>query len=117
LALLLDPTGSPWVSTCVLGFGTGGLFPLGVTMLVDHVPDPAASARLSAMAFLITYLVAAAGPTVLGGLKDVTGGFHTGWLVLVVTEVAVCVIIGALTPKRRLSAAGAAHTTIVRKTV
>ncbi|MGH9099552.1 MAG: MFS transporter [Acidimicrobiales bacterium] len=101
IGVVAIPTFAPWPTACVLGIGIGGLFPLGVTLLVDHAADPGASARLSAMAFLFTYLVAASGPVLLGGLHDATGSFETGWVVVAAFMAAVIVSVSWLTPHRR----------------
>lgn len=107
LSLVLAPTGSPWVMAAILGLGTGSLFPLGVTLLVDHAPDPTSAAGLSAMGFLVSYLVAAAGPVLIGGLKDATGGFRLGWVIVAAFDVALAVVVVGLTPRRREAAARA----------
>lgn len=101
VTLVAAPGFAPWEATCVLGFGVGGLFPLGVTLLVWHAPDPGASARLSAMAFFVSYLMAAIGPVVVGALRDMTGGFEAGWTVVAACDAAVIVSVSWLTPRRR----------------
>jgi len=80
LALALAPLAAPWLVAAVIGFGTGGQFAMALTLLVDAAADPAASRRLSGMAFLVGYLLAAAGPAAVGGLYDATGGFTAAFL-------------------------------------
>jgi MFS transporter, CP family, cyanate transporter len=87
LALAVAPMAAPWLVAAVIGFGTGGMFAMALTLLVDAAADPAASRRLSGMAFLVGYLLAAAGPAAVGGLYDATGGFTAAFLALVAVGV------------------------------
>jgi MFS transporter, CP family, cyanate transporter len=84
LALAVAPLAAPWLVAAVIGFGTGGQFAMALTLLVDAAADPAASRRLSGMAFLVGYLLAAAGPAAVGVLYDATGGFTAAFLALTV---------------------------------
>jgi len=84
LAVAVAPLAAPWLVAAVIGFGTGGQFAMALTLLVDAAADPAASRRLSGMAFLVGYLLAAAGPAAVGGLYDATGGFTAAFLALTV---------------------------------
>ena len=82
LAVAVAPLAAPWLAAAVIGFGAGGQFAMALTLLVDVAADPAASRRLSGMAFLVGYLLAAAGPAAVGGLYDATGGFTAAFLAL-----------------------------------
>lgn len=73
--LLVAPLAAPLVWMAGLGVGGGVMFALGLVMLVDYGATPAGSARLAAMVFLLAYLFAAAGPYVVGALRDATGEF------------------------------------------
>jgi CP family cyanate transporter-like MFS transporter len=87
LAVAVAPLAAPWLAAAVIGFGTGGQFAMALTLLVDTAADPAASRRLSGMAFLVGYLLAAAGPAAVGILHDATGGFTAAFLALTVIGV------------------------------
>jgi MFS transporter, CP family, cyanate transporter len=82
LLVAVAPLAAPWPVAALIGFGVGGQFAMALTLLVDVAADPAASRRLSGMAFLVGYLLAAAGPAAVGGLYDATGGFTTAFLAL-----------------------------------
>ena len=56
----------------------------GMVLLVRYAVSPAAAARFTAMAFLFSYTVASLGPTTMGAVRDLTGGYSTIWLVLAV---------------------------------
>jgi CP family cyanate transporter-like MFS transporter len=97
------PMGAPWVWVAILGYGLGGGFTLGLALLVDYAPDPSQSAGLSAMAFLVSYTIAAAGPILLGALRDATGGFRVPFLVLLVTGVLQLGVVTRLRPGRSVA--------------
>jgi MFS transporter, CP family, cyanate transporter len=88
LGLLLAPdqgtaaTAMVWAAVCVLGLGQGAAFSLALVLLVDYAETPAGSGRLTAMAFFFSYTIASFGPTVMGALRDLTGGFQAIWLVM-----------------------------------
>jgi MFS transporter, CP family, cyanate transporter len=81
-ALGLVPTAAPWLWATLLGLGVGGMFALALTLLVELAPTPAASARLSGMALLVGYLLAATGPVLAGALYDLAGSYRVPFLVL-----------------------------------
>ena len=82
LGLLLAPDAAAWVWVCVLGLGQGAAFSLALVLLVDYAQTPAGSGRLTAMTFFVSYTIASFGPTVTGALRDLTGDFHTIWLLM-----------------------------------
>ena len=81
-ALGLAPTAAPWVWAALLGLGVGGMFALALTLLVRQAATPAAAARLSGMALLVGYLLAATGPVLAGALYDAAGSYRLPFLAL-----------------------------------
>ena len=81
-ALGLAPTAAPWVWATLLGLGVGGMFALALTLLVRQAATPAAAARLSGMALLVGYLLAATGPVLAGALYDAAGSYRLPFLAL-----------------------------------
>lgn len=80
------------------GLGIGAGFACSLTLLAKAPEDAAASARLTAMAFSVTYIVAAVGPLLAGSLLDLTGS----WPALYLTLVGTCLIrLVAIIPLRR----------------
>ncbi|MDX6391110.1 MAG: transporter, family, cyanate transporter [Streptosporangiaceae bacterium] len=69
----------------VLGFGQGASLSLAVYFTMARAPDPAAAASLSAFAQGVGYLVATAGPLVVGFLHAATGS----WTIPIVALLAV----------------------------
>jgi CP family cyanate transporter-like MFS transporter len=99
VALMLVPTTMPWLFAVILGAGSGGGFALGLVLLVDQAQDTAQSASLSAMAFLVSYSVAAIGPVLLGGLRDVTGSFQASFAILAAVSAAQLVLTVQFRPR------------------
>jgi len=62
-----------WVG--LFGVAQGGGFALALTLIVLRSPTPLASARLGGVAQCLGYLVAAAGPLLLGALHEGSGGW------------------------------------------
>lgn len=54
----------------LVGFTLGGTFAMGLALLSEFAHDAHSSARLTAMAFFMTYTLAAAGPIIAGALLD-----------------------------------------------
>jgi CP family cyanate transporter-like MFS transporter len=81
-ALGLVPTAAPWAWAALLGLGVGGMFALALTMLVRQASTPAAAARLSGMALLVGYLLAATGPVLAGAIYDAVGSYRAPFLLL-----------------------------------
>ncbi len=100
VAVIWTPLSAPWLWIAIMGYGLGGGFALGLALLVDYAPDPARSAGLTAMAFLISYSIAATGPLLLGALRDATGGFRVPFLVLLATAVVQLGVVTRLRPGR-----------------
>jgi len=101
VGLLLVPTVVPWVIALLLGAGIGGAFAMGLVLLVDRADSPAESASLSAMAFLVAFLIGAVGPVVVGGLHDVTGGFRVPLLLLALVAAGQMLLCTSFRPSHR----------------
>jgi MFS transporter, CP family, cyanate transporter len=81
-ALGLVPEAAPWLWAALLGLGVGGMFALALTLLVKLASTAAAAARLSGMALLVGYLLAATGPVLAGALYDAVGSYRVPFLAL-----------------------------------
>jgi len=84
LMLAYAPTTATLLTLVVFGFANSGGFTIGLSMLAEFVDGPAASARLTAMAFTLTYLLAAIGPALAGVLLDLTGSWTALYVILAV---------------------------------
>jgi MFS transporter, CP family, cyanate transporter len=101
-AIGLAPTAAPWVWAAVLGLGVGGMFALALTLLVKLASSPAASARLSGMALLVGYLLAATGPVLAGALYDAAGSYRAPFLALAGIGLATLVLGVSVRPTARV---------------
>lgn len=94
------PDAAPWLWAVLLGTAQGAAFAIGMVLLVRYAVSPAASARLTAMAFLVSYTVASLGPTAMGAVRDLSGSYSTIWLVLALLMVVQLGAALALHPAR-----------------
>jgi CP family cyanate transporter-like MFS transporter len=101
LGVWTAPEAAPWVWALVMGFGQGSAFSLALVLLVRFALTPAASGRLTGMAFLVSYGVASVGPLAMGLVRDVTGGLSPVWLVLALIGSAQAVVVLRLRPDLR----------------
>jgi MFS transporter, CP family, cyanate transporter len=83
LGLLAAP-GAALLWMIVLGLGQGAALGLALVLPVLRGRDAEAVASLTAMAMGLGYLVAAAGPWLLGAVRDVSGGWTAPLVVLAV---------------------------------
>ena len=74
LGLLVAP-GAALAWIVVFGIGQGGALGLGLILPVLRGGDAASVASLTAMSLCVGYVVAAAGPWLLGAVHDATGGW------------------------------------------
>ncbi len=82
----------------LFGFTNAGGFTIGLSMLSEFSPDAPSASRLTAMAFAVTYLLAAVGPAVAGAILDAAGSWT---LVYVVLAVIALLQLPALLPLRK----------------
>jgi CP family cyanate transporter-like MFS transporter len=97
LSLAYTPATLTVVVIFLFGFANAGGFTMGLAMLSEFATDAASSARLTAMAFAVTYLLAAIGPTLAGALLDTVGSWTLLYVALAIIALAQ---IPALLPLR-----------------
>jgi CP family cyanate transporter-like MFS transporter len=102
MVLAYAPAASPWLAVGVLGLAAGGQLALALTLLVDLAPTPADSARLSAMALGVGFLLASTGPVLAGALHDLAGGYRLPFLVLAGIALATMLCGVTLNPRRSI---------------
>jgi CP family cyanate transporter-like MFS transporter len=94
------PGAAPVLWVAMMGLGQGGGFAIGLVKLADYAPTPDASARLTAMVFLVSYSLASLGPLLLGAVRDLTGGFTAAFGLLVGVAAAQLLLVPLLRPGR-----------------
>jgi MFS transporter, CP family, cyanate transporter len=87
IGLLVAADTAPALWATLLGFAQGALLALAFLLFGLRAPDQEHASQLSAMAQTVGYAVAAAGPLLIGVLREATGG----WTVPVVVLLAVLV--------------------------
>jgi CP family cyanate transporter-like MFS transporter len=80
---LLAPVGFELAAVIPLGFAQSAALGLALTLVAVRAPDAAHAAQLSGMAQSAGYVLAAAGPFVMGALRDLSGGWTVPLLLLV----------------------------------
>jgi len=84
--LALWPATVPWLWALMLGVA-GFAFPLVIAMLPARTRHPQVTAQLSGFVQPVGYLVAAAGPVLVGMLHRATGGWNAVLVLLALTAV------------------------------
>ncbi|MDA2987388.1 MAG: MFS transporter, partial [Actinomycetota bacterium] len=85
-----------WIVVGVLEIGLGAGFALGLALLPERAKTPAAAARATAMAFLVTYSVASLSPMLVGALASLSHSWATVYTVLAVVVLGQLAAIVAL---------------------
>ena len=85
---IFAPLASIWLWIAILGLGQGGSFAMGLTLIAVRARDADTAADLSAMAQGVGYMLAAAGPLLVGLLHEAFGGWRA-------VGVALCLIAAA----------------------
>ena len=105
LVLAFGPDALRIPAACVLGFGIGGCFGLGLTLIVLRAADAASAAGLSAMAQGIGYAGACLGPLAFGLAHEATGGWGIPGVLFAGIATAAILIGMAAGRDRKVSAA------------
>ncbi len=92
--------GGAFAWACFGGIALGTVFPICLTMCLDVARGPAETGAAAALMFLAGYPIAALGPLVAGGLRDLTGEFAASLWALVALSVLTAVVLVPLTPAR-----------------
>jgi CP family cyanate transporter-like MFS transporter len=100
LGLALTPLLIPQVWIAIAAFGLGGGFTLGMTLPLDSVHDADEANTWNAFVMTVGYLIAAAGPLLVGSLRDLTGTFAVPVWLLFVVALGMLALTPFLSPRR-----------------
>lgn len=103
LLVAFVPSFLTWVVIGILEIGLGASFALGLALLPEHAQTPAAAARATAMAFLISYSASSLSPVLVGALASFSQSWTTVYSVLAIVVLGQLVAI--LTLRRGASIA------------
>lgn len=82
VGLVVMPVSLSWMVAILLGLGVGAMFPLSLLLIADCSNSSRQTATLAGAAFFVAYVGAAGSPVVLGALRDSSGNYEAGWLLL-----------------------------------
>jgi MFS transporter, CP family, cyanate transporter len=99
-AIALAPTTYPFLAVACCAIGLGGAFTLGMTLPLDNTADMHEANVWNAFVLTVGYLVAAAGPLLVGYLRDVEGGFGLPFTILIAVAVIMLAVSPFLQPHR-----------------
>ena len=101
LGVLIAPTAAPYLWAVLFGIGTGACLAMGLSLFVLRTSQVEDTARLSAMAQSIGYLICAAGPLLFGLVHDLTNTWSVP-LVMLLLFLIPQLITGMLAGRARL---------------
>lgn len=88
----LAPNAAPWLWATLIGIGQGGTFPLALSLIVLRSRTARDVPGLSAMAHSVGYLTAAAGPLVMGAIREQTGSWAIALYFVIAAALAQLVL-------------------------
>lgn len=92
VAMLISPAAFPLLTVVLIAFGTGGSFTLAMTLPLDNTANAEEANAWNAFVLLVSYVLAAAGPLLVGRLRDATGSFQPSlWLIAAVGAIMLAV--------------------------
>jgi CP family cyanate transporter-like MFS transporter len=94
----LWPNLAPFLFIPLSAFGLGGAFTLGMTLPLDNAQSVEEANVWNAFVLTVGYLVAAAGPVLVGRLRDVDGNFRYAMWLLVAVAIAMLLLTPFLRP-------------------
>lgn len=99
LAVAVAPHFMPFLVMPIIACGIGGSFTLGMTLPLDNASTPDEANAWNAFVMTIGYFMGAAGPLVVGVLRDLTGGFEAPMWTLGVVAVLMLGMAPFLQPR------------------
>jgi MFS transporter, CP family, cyanate transporter len=99
--VLLAPAAAPYLWVVLIGVGQGGAFSLGLNLFVLRTRRVSDTARLSAMAQTVGYVISAFGPLLVGVVHDATGSWAPPVILLLVLLVPQ-LVFGAAAGRARM---------------
>lgn len=106
VGLLVAPTSAPYLWISLAAFGQAGGFTLGMTLPLDNTDSVEETDVWNAFTLTVGYLIASAGPMLVGFLRDRTGSFRAPVECLVAVGVVMLCLSAILGP-RKLPSTGA----------
>ncbi|MBV1787752.1 MFS transporter [Marinobacterium sp. D7] len=90
--LILAPSQAPLLWSCLIGVSGGAALSLALTLFALRTDSTTQAVALSAMAQSVGYLIAAAGPLLIGTLNDLSGSWFYAIALLIVLQCIQCLM-------------------------
>ncbi|MDR7303922.1 MFS transporter [Haloactinomyces albus] len=101
--MVLAPTTLALPAVMLFGTGVGGASSLALILIQDATSTQSEAGRLGAMVLSVSFLAGAAGPLLLGSMRDLTGGFTAGYGILLMLSVACLAMLPVFRPGRTVN--------------
>lgn len=101
LPLALFPGVLPFLFVPLCAIGLGGGFTLAMTLPLDNTATPEEANVWTAFVLTVGYLIATAGPLIVGAIRDVTGDFRPAIFVLAAVAAGMLALSPFLAPRER----------------
>ena len=98
ICLIGWPGEMPVISTLLLGLGIGALFPLSLTVTLDHAATAAEAGKLLARVQGGGYLIAATMPVIAGVVRDRADSVNVAWLIMSAGVIVLLIIATRFRP-------------------
>lgn len=98
ICLIGWPGEMPVISTLLLGLGIGALFPLSLTVTLDHAATAAEAGKLLARVQGGGYLIAATMPVIAGVVRDRADSLNVAWLIMSAGVIVLLIIATRFRP-------------------
>jgi len=92
------PLVAPWVWVILLGFASGGWFPLSMTLPLDYSRTPSEAGGWTAMMLFGGYLISAGSPSAAGWARDLGASYAAIFAAMAILSAAVLLLAVRLNP-------------------
>jgi CP family cyanate transporter-like MFS transporter len=103
VSIAFAPATIPFAAIACCAFGLGGAFTLGMTLPLDNTDSVQEANVSNAFVLTVAYLIAAAGPLIVGYLRDLNGNFSPSFILLAAVAALMLSATPFLHPHRRQS--------------
>jgi CP family cyanate transporter-like MFS transporter len=93
------PLMAPWAWVLLLGFASGGWFPLAMTLPLDYSNTPSETSSWTAMMLFGGYLISATTPSLAGWARDSGSSYAAIFAAMAVLSVCLAVLAAFLRPR------------------
>jgi MFS transporter, CP family, cyanate transporter len=99
VAIAIAPKAAPflWISICA--FGLAGTFTLGMTLPLDNTRSVSEANAWNAFVLMVGYIIASAGPLIIGEVRDASGNFGLAYWLLAAIATSMLMLTPFLKPR------------------